>query len=238
MNIVNRIKQKLHEDVICTPLSHGWVLNLYLNGERYPQKVCDYFQTEYAPTQELADQLTLHACDEHKHERLFEKSLRMIRQPAVDLPMGDVFNEVVRSFTPDTFHIIETDSVEVRRRKLANFLAHAHFLEKRIANSLRYHRDACEARQCDSVAKVVSAVLKDEDRHERYTREFVWELLTRREASETLEAHRRAEAKANLRFSSMQIDGFLRRVGEEVPTRRRLLYRFCGMIMEEAVRYV
>ncbi len=238
MNIVDRVKQKWHEDLIANPLSHGWVLNLYLNGERYPQMVCDYFQSEYAPNEQLADQLRLHERDEHKHERLFAKGLQIIDQQVVQLPIGDVFNEVVRSFTPGTFHIIESDPPDVRRWKLANFLAHAHFLERRIASSLRHHLDACDALQSDRVAKLVHAVLKDEERHVRYTREFVFDLLTQHDAHEVLDVHRRAEAKANLKFSSMQTKNLLLKIGEVVPAHRRLLFRLCAIIMEGAVRYV
>ena len=56
---------------------------------------------------------------------------------------------------------------------------------------------------------MVAAVLKDEDRHVRYTLEAVTDLLPRRKADEVLHAHRRAEAKANLRFSRDRMRTFL-----------------------------
>ena len=76
MYVIDGIKAQLHRDIAADPRTHGWVLNLYLNGERYPQTVCDYFQSEYAPTRELAEQIRLHEADEHKHELLFAKAIR------------------------------------------------------------------------------------------------------------------------------------------------------------------
>src|SRR4051794_19742697 len=125
-------------------MTHGWVLNLYRGGERYPQRVCDYFQSDFAPTEELAMRLRQHAAEEDKHVHLFSKAINDLGQPVVEIEIGDVFNEVIRSFTPGTFHIVESDSPEVRRRKLANFLAHAHHLEKRVERSFAYHVEACE----------------------------------------------------------------------------------------------
>jgi len=61
--------------------THGWVLNLYRGGERYPQRVCDYFQSDYAPTKELAAQLRQHAAEEDKHVILFSQALKTIEQP-------------------------------------------------------------------------------------------------------------------------------------------------------------
>ena len=101
---------QLHRDIAADPQTHGWVLNLYLNGERYPQTVCDYFQSEYAPTRELAHLIALHERDEHKHELLFAKAIHSLGQPVVELPREDVFNEVIRWFTPGTFHIVHADA--------------------------------------------------------------------------------------------------------------------------------
>ena len=53
-NIVDSVKGRFHRELVANPLTHGWVLNLYRSGERYPQRVCDYFQSDFAPTQELA----------------------------------------------------------------------------------------------------------------------------------------------------------------------------------------
>ena len=63
MQLIDGLKRQLHRDIASDPRTHGWVLNLYLNGERYPQTVCDYFQAEYAPTSELAEQIRLHEKD-------------------------------------------------------------------------------------------------------------------------------------------------------------------------------
>jgi hypothetical protein len=232
--IVDRVKDRFHRDIASDPVTHGWVLNLYLEGERYPQRVCDYFQADFAPGEELAADLRRHGRDEAKHVQLFGHGLRLLGQPLVALPLGDVFNEVIRSFTPGTFHITEADPPDVRRRKLANFLAHAHHLERRVARSFAYHMEACEAAGQPAIAKVVTAVHKDESHHVSYTREAVFELLPRREALAVMELHRRAEAKANLTFSARQVRAFLTRFKAATPRHRQWLYRLSAFVMEGA----
>ena len=237
-NIVDSVKGRFHRELVANPLTHGWVLNLYRSGERYPQRVCDYFQSDFAPTQELAVLLRQHAADEDKHVQLFSQALKTLAQPVIEADLGDVFNEVVRSFTPGTFHIVESDPLEVRRRKLANFLAHAHHLEKRVAQSFAYHMDACERSGKDIIAKLVSLTKTDEDRHVNYTRETVFNLLTHREAQAVMDLHRRAEARANLRFSQRQVRQFLAQFGDVTPKHRRWLYQICATVMEAAGNYV
>lgn len=236
-NIIDSIKGRFHTEMVSNPAVHGWVLNLYRGGERYPQRVCDYFQSDFAPTKELAARLRQHAAEEDKHVHIFSQALKSIGQPVVEIELGDVFNEVIRSFTPGTFHIIENDSSEERRRKLANFLAHAHHLEKRVARSFAYHIDACESAGADGVARVVAIAKHDEDGHVQYTRAAVFDLLTRRDANEVMEVHRRAEAKANLIFSQRQVRAFVARFGETTPKYRRWLYQVCAMLMETAGQY-
>jgi rubrerythrin len=237
-NIVDSIKGRFHSELVANPVTHGWVLNLYRSGERYPQRVCDYFQSDFAPTKELAAQLRQHAADEDKHVHLFSQALRNLEQPVIEAELGDVFNEVIRSFTPGTFHILDSDSAEVRRRKLANFLAHAHHLEKRVAQSFAYHVDACERGGRDTIARLVARTKKDEDGHVRYTRATVFDLLTHREAQMVMEVHRRAEARANLHFSQRQVRLFLAQFGDTTPKHRQWLYRICATIMEAAGQYV
>src|SRR5690348_11661808 len=173
MYIIDGLKRQLHRDIASDPRTHGWVLNLYLNGERYPQTVCDYFQHEYAPTQELADQIRLHEKDEHKHELLLGKAIHSLQQEVIELPRIDIFNVIIRMFTPGTFHIVATDDHDARREKLANFMAHCHFLEKRVARSLEYQSDASTNAKHPMVGKAVNAVLTDETRHVSYTLEAV-----------------------------------------------------------------
>jgi len=237
-NLIDTIKGRFHRELVANPLTHGWVLNLYRSGERYPQRVCDYFQSDFAPTRELAAQLRQHSADEDKHVHLFSQALKSLEQPVIEADLGDVFNEVVRSFTPGTFHILESDSPEVRRRKLANFLAHAHHLEKRVAQSFAYHMDACERSGKDVIASLVSRTKTDEDRHVHYTRETVFDLLTHREAQSVMDLHRRAEAKANLRFSQRQVRKFLAQFSDLTPRHRRWLYQICATVMEAAGSYV
>jgi hypothetical protein len=236
-NIIDSLKGRFHSEIVADPATHGWVLNLYRGGERYPQRVCDYFQSDFAPTKELAARLRQHAAEEDKHVHLFSHALASLEQPVVEVELGDVFNEVIRSFTPGTFHIVESDSPETRRLKLANFLAHAHHLEKRVARSFAYHIDACERARKDEVAQLVARAKHDEESHVRYTRETVFDLLTHREAGGVMEVHRRAEARANLLFSQRQVRVFLARFGETTPKYRQWLFRICATIMETAGHY-
>jgi len=236
-SIINSVKGRFHTDLVTNPLTHGWVLNLYRGGERYPQRVCDYFQSDFAPSKELAAQLRQHAAEEDKHVHLFGRALESLDQPVVEIEMGDIFNEVIRSFTPGTFHIVESDAPEARRRKLANFLAHAHHLEKRVARSFAYHIDACERARRPEIAELVSRAKHDEEGHVRYTKVMVFDLLTREEAQEVMDVHRRAEAKANLVFSQRQVRIFLERFGDAVPRHRRWLFQICATVMETAGNY-
>jgi rubrerythrin len=236
-HIIDGIKRQFHRDLAADPVTHGWVLNLYLGGERYPQRVCDYFQSEFAPTPELATAIERHAADEEKHVRLFAKAIGSMEQPVVELDMGDIFNEVIRSFTPGTFHIVASDPPEARNRKLANFMAHAHCLEKRVARSFAYHLEACENVGRPQVAAVLEVARNDEARHVKYTRQSLFELLPRKQANEILDTHRRVEARANLIFSQKQVRTFLQTFPAKTPRHRRMLYRACAMLMEGAGRY-
>jgi len=236
-HIIDSIKGRFHTDLVANPTTHGWVLNLYRGGERYPQRVCDYFQSDFAPTRELAVRLRQHAAEEDKHVHLFSHALKSIEQPVIEIELGDVFNEVIRSFTPGTFHIVGSDPPEMRRRKLANFLAHAHHLEKRVARSFAYHIDACERSGRHGIAQLVARARHDEEGHVRYTRAAVFELLTRREAQEVMAVHRRAERRANLVFSQRQVRAFLARFGDATPKHRQWLFRICATVMEAAGQY-
>ena len=236
-NIIDRVKGRFHGDLVANPVTHGWVLNLYRGGERYPQRVCDYFQSDYAPNADLAAQLRRHSAEEDKHVHLFSQALNTLEQPVVEVELGDVFNEVIRSFTPDTFHIVESDAPEARRRKLANFLAHAHHLEKRVARSFGYHIDACERVRRDEIAELVARAKHDEEGHVRYTKLAVFDLLTRRDAQEVMDVHKRAEARANLLFSQCQVRTFLAKYASQLPKYRQWLFRVCATIMETAGEY-
>lgn len=236
-HVIDSVKGRFHTDLVTNPVTHGWVLNLYRGGERYPQRVCDYFQSDFAPTPQLAAQLRQHAAEEDKHVHLFSQALGNIEQPVIEVELGDVFNEVIRSFTPGTFHIVASDSLDARRCKLANFLAHAHHLEKRVARSFAYHIDACERSGKDDIAQLVARAKHDEEGHVRYTRATVFDLLTHCEAQGVMEVHRRAEARANLLFSQRQVRVFLDRFSDVTPKYRQWLFRICATIMEAAGQY-
>ena len=117
---------------------------------------------------------------------------------------------------------------------MANFLAHAHFLEKRVGKSIEYHADACGAGGRHVAAKCVAAVIRDESRHVQYTYEAVCDLVTRRKAQEILDIHRRAETKANLQFSRRLLRTFRHRFDDGIRPHQKLLNKVCQIIMDGA----
>lgn len=237
--VVDWAKTRWHRDIVSHPAIHGWVLNLYRAGERYPQTVTDYFPVQHAPDAALASDLRRHRRDEERHTAMYAAAIRALGQPVIDADDDrDVFNAVIRSHTVASFTIDDGDSADAKRLKLAHFLAHAHFLEKRIARSLEYHRDACERAGSGAAERVVTAVLEDERHHVAYTAEAARALLTSRERAAVFEHHRHAEAKANLDFSQKHVRDFTRKYRRLVPLDRAPFYRACAFVMEQAVAYV
>jgi hypothetical protein len=235
VTFIDGIKRRLHRDIVADPVLHGLVLNLYLNGERYPQQVDDYFPIADVTDAVLAGQMRTHVEDEQKHVLLYEKAIAKLEQPVVQLSAGDIFNEVIRSHTGVSFKIDSRDTTDARTLKLAHFLAHVHFLEKRVARSLEFHVEACAHSPSDYSQKAVMAVLKDEGRHVRYTREAVEGLLPSRVAGKVLDWHARAERRANLDFSAKQLRRLTRdRHGLFTPG-RRFAYRTCAAILNVAL---
>ena len=235
--IAGIIKRRLHRDICRDPVLHGLVLNLYLNGEEYPHRIDDYFPVWAVPDADLLSAMQSHMRDEDKHVALYRKAIRKIDQPIIELPLADVYNEVIRSHTKQSFRIGEQDSADLRTFKLAGFFAHLHFLEKRIARSLQYHLDACSSSPSGYPEKAVGVVFKDEKHHVDYTREAVFHLLPLAKAKTLLSNHRRAEAKANLDFSSQQLSRLSSYYADRFPRCRRRIYRHASDVLEWGVRY-
>lgn len=231
MSPVDRIKARLHRDIVADPVLHGLVLNLYLNGEQYPHRVTDYFPFAAVEEPELERAMRAHVADEEKHIALYERAIHKLGQPVSVHPLPEIFNEVIRRHTPVSFALAAGDSRDQCRYKLAHFLAHLHFLEKRVARSLEYHVNACAFSATDYPEKAVGAVLRDEHRHVRYTREVVTQLLPGRVASEVLALHARAERRANLEFSANQLGGLAQRHSQRFPGARRRLYAACATLL-------
>jgi hypothetical protein len=84
-----------------------------------------------------------HMSEEDRHIALYTRAIQKLEQPVLELPLPDIYNEVIRRHTTTSFAIAAADGLDARRLKLAHFFAHLHFLEKRIARSLEYHVDAC-----------------------------------------------------------------------------------------------
>ena len=232
--LVDALKRRMHRDVVANPAVHAVVLNLYLNGERYPHRVDDYFPIAAAEDAALAQAMAAHAHDEDKHVLLYAKAIEKLGHEVLELPDDDIFNHVIRVHTAEPWAIAENMDPDERKRRLAHFLAHAHWLEKRIARSLEYHLDACEQATSDYAGKAVAAVMRDEQRHVGYTREAVLELLPRGEALDVLAVHQRAEHFANLDFSRRQMRKLLALSPRVFPAASRAIYRACIAFMDLA----
>jgi hypothetical protein len=232
---VDAVKRRLHRDIVADPLLHGLVLNLYLNGERYPHRVEDYFPLAAATDAQLEAQMRRHMAEEDRHIALYTRAIQKLEQPVLELPLADVYNEVIRTHTSAPFAISASDDADACRLKLAHFFGHLHFLEKRIARSLEFHVAACAHAACPYPEKAVAAVLRDELRHVSYTRDVVRHLLPARDAAQVLELHARAERRANLDFSSRQLGRLLREHRVRLPRERRALYRVCASTLRRAL---
>ena len=235
MRLVDRIKQRLHRDIVADPVLHGLVLNLYLNGEQYPQRVDDYFPMTADMNAVLAAQMRSHVSDEEKHVLLYTRAIEKLGQPVVELDQANVFNEVIRSHTPVSFRIEPSDSADAKTMKLAHFLAHVHFLEKRVARSLEYHVNACAHSSSSYPEKAVAAVLNDEGRHVTYTHEAVRDLLPRPQANDVLALHAAAERSANLDFSATQLRRLAREQRDRFAPTRRMAYVLCARMLQAAL---
>jgi len=231
MIIVDRIKTRLHRDIVADPVLHGLVLNLYLNGEQYPHRVSDYFPFAAVEEPELERRMRTHMADEDKHIALYTRVLEKLGQPVTVQPLDETFNGVIRRHTRASFTIEASDDRDSRRHKLAHFFAHLHFLEKRVARSLEYHLDACAHSSSDYPQKAIGAVLGDEVRHVRYTREVVAEVLPERIAKGVLEEHARAERRANLDFSAGQLGRIVREQVGRFPRWRGQVYGACAALL-------
>jgi len=230
--VIDGIKARLHRDIVADPVLHGLVLNLYLNGEQYPHRVADYFPFAAVEDAELERTMRSHMADEDKHIALYARAIEKIGQPVLVQPLDSVFNAVIRRHTPASFALEAGESRDASRLKLAHFFAHLHFLEKRVARSLEYHLDACAHAVSDYPQKVIDAVLRDERRHVRYTREVVSEVLPRQVAAEVLSLHANSERRANLDFSASQLGRLAREHSARFPRIRGQVYRACAALLK------
>jgi len=235
MTLLDRLKSRLHRDIVADPVLHGMVLNLYLNGEQYPHRVSDYFPFAAVEEPELEQRMREHVSDEDKHIALYERAIGKLGQPVTLQPLEETFNGVIRHHTPATFAMSPADGRDSCRRKLAHFFAHLHFLEKRVARSLDYHFDACAHATSDYPQKVIGAVLGDEVRHVRYTREAVRDLVPAQVAADVLCVHARAERRANLDFSERQLGRLAREHAARFPRARAGAYRACAGLLRGAL---
>jgi hypothetical protein len=235
MTLIDRLKTRLHRDIVADPVLHGMVLNLYLNGEQYPHRVSDYFPFAAVEEPELERRMRAHIADEDKHIALYTRAIGKLGQPVTVQPLDEVFNGVIRRHTPASFTLAPGDDRDTCRGKLAHFFAHLHCLEKRVARSLEYHLDACAQAASDYPEKVIGAVLGDETRHVRYTREVVAEVVPARLAKEILRIHVRAERRANLEFSAGQLARLAREQSARFPESRGRLYGACAAMLRGAL---
>lgn len=226
MNPVGFIKRQLHHDICRDPVLHGLVLNFYLNGEEYPDRVADYFPVAQLNEPEIAELLAAHLADERKHVALYSKALCRIGQTRMRLPIPEIYNTVILQQT------VPVRQGSDHSADLAGFFAHLHFLETRIARSLEMHLDACAHASSPYPSAAVAVVLEDEIRHARYTREVISNLVPRARVREILAHHRKAEARANRIFSGRQLEMLTREYSDRFPRVRRLIYRSAALIQQ------
>ncbi|MFO0683285.1 MAG: hypothetical protein U0234_14605 [Sandaracinus sp.] len=227
-------KVRLHAQLASDPRAHAWTLSLYRAGERHPETVDDYFPVERARERwpELAASMKRHAGDERGHAALYAKAIERSGQAVLDIDPGDVFNVVIRAHTRASWRIGESDTSDDVRLKLAHFLAHAHFLEKRVTRSLRYHAEGCRRAGRSEIADVVDRVLADEERHVGYTGEAIVELTRPGEREHVLAIHAEGEARADRAFSARQLRTFLSRWGASLPRVDRSFYAASALLLE------
>jgi hypothetical protein len=227
--VIHALKRRLHRDIVADPVLHGRVLNLYLNGEQYPQRVQDYFPMAGVEDPVLEERMREHLREEDKHVALYTKAIRELEQPVRELPLGEVYNTVIRRHTPAPDPAVHPDG---RRLALGHFLAHLHWLESRVAQSLEYHVEACAHAASPYPAKAVQVILHDERAHAAYTREAVFAVLPQRLARTVLATHRKAEARANLEFSAAELRRLLGEEGWRFSRAGGLVYGGCAALMQ------
>jgi hypothetical protein len=231
--VISRIKKTWHDDLVRDPETHAWVLSLYRAGEFHPQASDDYFPAWAAESAELRASIERHASDEIRHVKIYDRAIERLGQTRTEIEGLDVFNVAIREHTKVDFRATREMSRDTVRERLAHFLAHAHFLETRISQSLDYHLEACERSGRTEVARVVAAVHVDEERHTSYTLAAVKDLLPASEAARVLAVHRQGEARANLAFSARQVRSFLRRF--RTSRSHALVYRVSAKMMEASL---
>lgn len=230
--MISLIKTQLHRDICRDPLLHSLVLNLYLNGEEYPNKVDDYFPMQHLDNPELVTAMQSHIKDEAKHSAIYRKMISKLGHPVIELEMPDVYNHVIRKHTRCSFKIAPSDSADLKTEKVASFMAHLHFLEKRIARSLKYHLDSCQCSPVKYSENAVAIIQTDESRHEIYTKEAVYDLLPRHRAKKMMALHREAEQQANTEFSAAQLSKLVQHYSHHFPDSRRWIYRWSAKVLE------
>src|SRR5438874_7971764 len=139
MFLVSAVKRQLHRDIVADPVLHALVLNLYLNGEQYPHRVSGYFPLAAVEDAALERRMRSHMREEDKHIALYRKAIGTLGQPVREMPREEIYNSVILRHTRAELALRSGDDRDARILKLAHFLAHLHFLEKRIAHSLEYH---------------------------------------------------------------------------------------------------
>ena len=234
--IIDRVKDRFHRDIASDPVTHGWVLNLYLEGERYPQRVCDYFQADFAPGEELARGPPAPRPRRGQARPALRPWPAPARPAAGRAPPG---RRVQRGDPLVHPRHLPYPREPIRRRsaarKLANFLAHAHHLERRVARSFAYHMEACETAGQPAIAQPGGRGAQGREPSRAVTparRCSSCSPAARPQA--VMELHRRAEAKANLTFSARQVRAFLTQFQAVTPRHRRWLYRLSAFLMEGA----
>ena len=99
MTLIDSVKLRLHRDIVADPVLHGLVLNLYLNGEQYPHRVQDYFPMTLRNRPNWSSDAAAPG-RRRQHGRCYIRAIEKLEQPVLELPMGDIYNEVISAHPP------------------------------------------------------------------------------------------------------------------------------------------
>ena len=200
--MITTVKRRLHRDIVADPLLHGLVLNLYLNGEQLsaPRRPTTS-RWRQRSMRELEALMRRHMAEEDRHIALYTRAIQKLEQPVLELPLPDIYNEVIRRHTTASFAIAAADDLRRAPAQARAFLrAPAFPREARSPARCEYHVDACAHAVSDYPEKAVSTVLRDELRHVSYTREVVRHLLPAGEAARGPDVARARRAARKPRF--------------------------------------
>ena len=225
---------RLHRDIVADPVLHGLVLNLYLNGEQYPHRVSDYFPFAAVEDAELERRMRAHMADEDKHIALYVQRHREARAAGDRIqPLDDIFNGVIRRHTPRDLRARGGRQPRHLPHQARALLRAPAFPREARGALARVPPRCLRALAAAPIRRRPSrAVLGDETRHVRYTREVVRQSCPRGSPREVLGVHARAERQRQPGFLRAGSSGAWCASRQRISRRRAAaFYRACAALL-------